>query len=94
MAFRLYGIGFFLPHDVGKQHADSVTGKAAPRTCHIAVFRHKDKVNGQKRDYTDCGKNSPHQVCLLSLYQNERLKYTPMKISAIITIGMVRNPSQ
>ena len=37
---------------------------------------------------------APHQVFSACLYQNERLKYMPMKISAIMTMGTVRSPSQ
>ena len=37
---------------------------------------------------------APQYVSSFSLYQNERLKYIPMNISAAITIGTTFNPSQ
>ena len=37
---------------------------------------------------------APHQFWSVSLYQKDKLKYTPMKISAIITIGITPRPSR
>ena len=37
---------------------------------------------------------APHHVLAVSLYQNERLKYTPISISAIITMGTALSASQ
>ena len=37
---------------------------------------------------------APQYVWSVSLYQNDKLKYMPMKISAIITMGTVSRPSQ
>ena len=37
---------------------------------------------------------APQMVLSISLYQNERLKYTPIIISAAITMGTTRSPDQ